>query len=1139
MPYLLTCVACQRTLAPIDFSINQYRKGQGAARCRLCSPQPQSRILRQNNDYSGQFNYSTTGFATADAMRRPFAQGGFRWAAIANYTSGPRQGQLCVFKWFKAGLPEGDHLSMELKVAETALGIIHQFNKARIVVQPIKLNMPSIWRFQQDCLPEWAGMRHLCEPYIMHFQKFTDNLGWHQRSEGWPEVMQALSHFSYHVTDGQLLLCDLQGGIYAQHVVLTDPCLLSRTRQFGLSDVGAGLVATSQNTHSALGSSMRLLYERDGTFKLTNDLVRDLPKYAILSHTWGPDTDEVTFKDLVDGTGKDKIGYQKIRFCAEQAKRDGLDHFWVDTCCIDKSNNNELSTAINSMFRWYQNSARCYVFLSGIGAREPDLETSLRAHRWFTRGWTLQELIAPASVEFFTQDGQRLGDKRSLEQLINDVTRVAVQALRGDDLGRFDVQERFSWADTRQTTHEEDWAYCLLGIFGIHMPLIYGEGKEHAIRRLKKEIAEATNRVQEPSANKGFWMVPLERNRAFTGRVSELQQLRQTLFSGQQTTKVAVTGLGGIGKTHLVLELIYRLRAEDPGCFIMWIPATSIESINQAFLNAARELGLPGVEDDGVNAMKLVKIYLSSYSAGRWLLVIDNADDFSIWTDKSTEDSSRLMDHLPRSSHGSILFTTRDKKAAVKLAGRDVVTLSDLDEDGAMGLLQAYLIDPSLASEPASPALLAQLTYLPLAIVQAAAYINSNSIGLENYLSLMQDQEEDVIELLSEDFEDEGRYSELKNPVATTWLISFEQICRRDPLAAEYLSFMACVDAKDIPISLLPPATSRKKETDALGTLQGYSFITKQSPNELITIHRLVHLATRNWLRENSTLQDWTVAAIARLNELLRDPLQERGSRWRPLLPHANTIVASGRCGESRVQYAKLCQCYGICLVSDGRYQEAEAPLQRAIEIFKDDLIHDHAFVSGGQIFLSAVYRHLGQWREAEALLLEVIERENKKLTLAGDSILSLICKSLLTELYGFQGRWVDKLRLEFMKRKSARKEDTLAETSLLAKIYFTYKRYDEAERLQLEVLGKCRTAFGDMHPFTAYNMHYLAVTYIGQDRLDMAEQLLTEAQTILLNFQAEDHPQTLSNMSSLLMVYRLQDRIEEAEKLGRQIFKV
>jgi hypothetical protein len=246
---------------------------------------------------------------------------------------------------------------------------------------------------------------------------------------------------------------------------------------------------------------MRLL-ERDhnGEFRFTKDLVGDLiPRYAILSHTWGPDTEEVTFKDLVSGTGKDKVGYDKIRFCSEQASYDGLQYFWVDTCCIDKSNNNELSEAINSMFRWYHDADRCYVYLSNVSitGHEQDSEqyelvwkSGFRASRWFTRGWTLQELLAPASVQFFTREGRRLGDKRSLEQQIQEIAGIPIPALRGTPLSRFSVDERLKWAERRQTTRKEDWAYCLLGIFGVFMPLIYGEGRGNAIRRLRKEIDE-------------------------------------------------------------------------------------------------------------------------------------------------------------------------------------------------------------------------------------------------------------------------------------------------------------------------------------------------------------------------------------------------------------------------------------------------------------------------------------------------------------------------------------------------------------------------------------------------------------------------------------------------------------------------
>ena len=144
---------------------------------------------------------------------------------------------------------------------------------------------------------------------------------------------------------------------------------------------------------------MRLLERKEnGEFSLTKDLINNIPQYAILSHTWGEDDEEVTFKDLIIGAGKSKSGYRKIQFCGEQATSDGLYHFWVDTCCIDRSNNTELSEAINSMFRWYRDAAKCYVYLSDVSIDGSDdngqsfewtWEPAFRKSRWFTRGWIL------------------------------------------------------------------------------------------------------------------------------------------------------------------------------------------------------------------------------------------------------------------------------------------------------------------------------------------------------------------------------------------------------------------------------------------------------------------------------------------------------------------------------------------------------------------------------------------------------------------------------------------------------------------------------------------------------------------------------------------------------------------------------
>jgi hypothetical protein len=257
---------------------------------------------------------------------------------------------------------------------------------------------------------------------------------------------------------------------------------------------------------------MRLLrLGTDGYFSQYEFTGKAIPRYAILSHTWGEDDQEVTFEDIRTGSMKHKTGYHKLHFCAMQAAADSLDYFWVDTCCIDKSSSTELQEAINSMFAWYRDAARCYAYLADVSTEGLDdshtasespyhenWAMSFRKSKWFTRGWTLQELLAPVSVEFFSMDGRRLGDKLSLCQDIVEATGIPSEALQGGhgSLFQFSVNERLSWAAGRETKREEDAAYSILGLLDLAIPLIYGEGRERAFRRLhrEREIASAYER---------------------------------------------------------------------------------------------------------------------------------------------------------------------------------------------------------------------------------------------------------------------------------------------------------------------------------------------------------------------------------------------------------------------------------------------------------------------------------------------------------------------------------------------------------------------------------------------------------------------------------------------------------------------
>lgn len=255
-----------------------------------------------------------------------------------------------------------------------------------------------------------------------------------------------------------------------------------------ISDLRLSPRASSDLSKSV--SIMRLL--NSTTLQLENFSPNAIPNYAILSHTW--EDDEVLFTDIGSERAKSKSGYYKIWCSCKQASHDGIGYVWVDTCCIDKSSDSELSEAINSMFAWYKRAQICYAYLADVPEGGAGINRSqFAASRWFTRGWTLQELIAPRNVQFYSAEWVQLGTKSSLSSLLSYTTGIDMDILSDRlDLDSVSIAKRMSWASQRETTRPEDIAYCLMGIFSVHMPLLYGVG-ERAFIRLQEEIMRYTD----------------------------------------------------------------------------------------------------------------------------------------------------------------------------------------------------------------------------------------------------------------------------------------------------------------------------------------------------------------------------------------------------------------------------------------------------------------------------------------------------------------------------------------------------------------------------------------------------------------------------------------------------------------------
>jgi hypothetical protein len=240
------CAGCNNLLGRPCFSQNQWLKPLGVSRCGTCVAN--KRLVAPQQSQTARRNESSRATFTIYDLKNPFAQGSFRWVAKGSYTDGPRSGQACVCKWFKTGhVMESVFFDLDIKAMHKALDIVEQWNSHRYINQTIKVNMPAVWTFEEGSVN--AGHRVLQEPFIEKYQKFNSNTGWADSSTPWPQVMQALSHFSYHVSSGQFVLCDLQGGVYSNAVVLTDPVILSRKKAYGVTDLGPHGISSFFSNH--------------------------------------------------------------------------------------------------------------------------------------------------------------------------------------------------------------------------------------------------------------------------------------------------------------------------------------------------------------------------------------------------------------------------------------------------------------------------------------------------------------------------------------------------------------------------------------------------------------------------------------------------------------------------------------------------------------------------------------------------------------------------------------------------------------------------------------------------------------------------------------------------------------------------
>jgi tetratricopeptide (TPR) repeat protein len=795
---------------------------------------------------------------------------------------------------------------------------------------------------------------------------------------------------------------------------------------------------------------MRLLhFDVQDRLILTDFRRKSIPPYAILSHRW---TDsETLIEDVSNGNYKQKReGYQKLRFCAKQAAKDGLQYFWIDTCCIDRWDKDERSKAINSMFQWYRNAARCYVFLSDVlvssatnASQRSSWEVSFRDSKWFTRGWTLQELIAPVSVEFFSCEGQRIGDKASLEQILHDRTGIPLTALRNSPLDQFTASERRRWAENRTTTEEEDIVYCLLGLLGVSMPTTYGEGKESAMRRLQGELEAVGSGA--PS------LIPFSRNELFVGREPQLAELQATLFSNEQTTTtLAVVGPGGTGKSQLALEAAYRTRVNNKSCSVFWIDASDTDSLYRSYASVAQKLSIPGYDDDQADIKLVVKRCVAEVSTRQCLLVFDNAEGTAVQrSGLSMTQAADLAEFLPRSKLCSVIFTTTESNTAEALALQHVIALHELTPGTALKMLQNRLTKPlSNAEQQEAIHLLRELSHLPLAVSQAAACMNACKMTVQQYQARLDEHKGAVLKSINNPSDGEQRDLGPRKAVAATLSLSMGQVQQSNAVAAEYLWFAACVDRKDISLDLLETASPQARE-DAIKVLDRYALVTRRPAESAFDVHRLVHQALREQLEVQGRLHEWNRRTITQLLKVFPDGNHSNRSKWRRLLPHAQYVMSHSERNDDEERSNLAHQC-GLALLWDGQYKGAEELFVQVIETKRRTLGHEHPHTLTSVSHLGLVLLRQGKYEEAERMHRRALEGSEKAL--------------------------------------GHEHPDTLTSVSHLGSVLRSQGKYDEAEAMHRRALEGREKALGREHPDTLTSVYCLA--YLLAKRRDYNESL-------------------------------------------------
>jgi tetratricopeptide (TPR) repeat protein len=645
-----------------------------------------------------------------------------------------------------------------------------------------------------------------------------------------------------------------------------------------------------------------------------------------------------------------------------------------------------------------------------------------------------------------------------------------------------------------------------------------------------------------------IWNVPYQRNAFFTGRDDILTQLYVALH---QKGTVAITqahalcGLGGIGKTQIVLEYAYRYRDEYDA--VLWVKSDSRENLLSDFLILASLLNLPEQHaQDQATVIAAIGRWMQQHTA--WLLIFDNADDLV-----------SVRPFIAPGSRGHIVLTTR-AQALGRLAHRLDIEIMD-PETGALFLLhragflglEASFEDVSVEERDLACQLVQELGGLPLALDQAGAYMEETLSSLAGYLDVYRQKQFALLRRRGGVIEDHPE------SVATTWSLSFEAIERMNPAATDLLRLCSFLDPDAIPEELLtegalalgpvlaPVATDPLRLDQAIEVLWRYSLLRRHSSSHMLSLHRLVQVV----LQESMSVElqrTWVERSIGALH--LAFPFYVEPTCWAkcqrllPQVQHCSQLIEQWRIRSPEA--ATLLHQAGYYLRERGTYVEAEALYRQSLNIRVEYFGPDHLDTAHSEYHLARLSADQGRYAEAEQFYLQALATRERIMGSEHPAIAQ--CLNSLALLYWFWEKYeqAEKLYLRalpmYQRLSGSKHPDTAHCMNNLALLYVTRSQYTEAERLHLQVLAIRQEVLSPVHPDTAQSLQNLACVYLAQGNLTMferAEHLLLQSLAMREHVLGPEHPQTAKSLHNLALLYEAQGKEMEAKQLYQRALHI